>query len=141
MAEKAKWLKIGSKSSRTLWQVIARGLDFVKRDQTSGSTNLVSCRFPIPLQSRRDPCSNSYRELRSELHRHDCSTFIDEPPSIAQGGNGVVVTGCPTCRKKFGTMPQFLDHLTDDVLPAVHQGRAGTRKLLVGLNSASFTSG
>jgi hypothetical protein len=29
-----------------------------------------------------------------------------------------VVTGCPTCRKKFGTMPRFLDHLTDDVLPA-----------------------
>jgi len=55
--------------------------------------------------------------LRSELHRHDFSTFVDEPPSIAQGGNGVVVTGCPTCIKKFGTMPHFLDHLTDDVLP------------------------
>jgi hypothetical protein len=62
--------------------------------------------------------SKLYRELRSELHRHDFSTFVDEPPSIAQGGNGVVVTGCPRCRKKFGTMPQFLDHLTDDVLPA-----------------------
>ena len=63
--------------------------------------------------------SELYRELRTELHRHDFSTFVDEPPSIAQGGQGVVVTGCPTCRKKFGTMPHFLDRLTDDVLPAV----------------------
>jgi hypothetical protein len=57
--------------------------------------------------------------LRTELHRHDFSHFVDEPLSVAQGGRGVVVPGCPTCKKKFGTMPQFLDHLTDDVLPAV----------------------
>jgi hypothetical protein len=63
--------------------------------------------------------SDLYRVLRTELHRHDFSTFVDEPPCIAQGGQGVVVTGCPTCKKKFGTMPQFLDHLTDDVLPAL----------------------
>ena len=57
--------------------------------------------------------SELYRALRTELHRHDFCTFVEEPPCIAaQGGNGVVVTGCPTCRKKFGTMPQFLDHLT-----------------------------
>lgn len=56
---------------------------------------------------------------RTELHRHDFSTFVEQPPSIAQGGRGVVVPGCPTCRKRFGTMPQFLDHLTDDVPPAV----------------------
>jgi hypothetical protein len=30
-----------------------------------------------------------------------------------------VVPGCPACRKRFGTMPQFLDHLTDDVLPVL----------------------
>jgi hypothetical protein len=41
------------------------------------------------------------------------------PPSVAQGGRGVVVSGCATCKKKFGTMPQFMDHLTDDVLPAI----------------------
>jgi hypothetical protein len=60
-----------------------------------------------------------YRALRSEFHRHDFSTFVDEPPSVAQGGRGVVVPSCPMCKKRFGTMPQFLDHLTDDVLPAV----------------------
>jgi hypothetical protein len=56
---------------------------------------------------------------KTELPRHDFSHFFDEPPSIAQGGRGVVVPGCPRCKKRIGTMPQFLDHLTDDVLPAV----------------------
>ena len=55
--------------------------------------------------------------LKTELHQHDFSHFVDEPPSIAQGGRGVVVPGCPKCKKRFGTLPQFLDHLTDDVLP------------------------
>jgi hypothetical protein len=55
--------------------------------------------------------------LKTELHQHDFSHFVDEPPSIAQGGKGVVVPGCPKCKKRFGTLPQFLDHLTDDVLP------------------------
>ena len=31
--------------------------------------------------------------LRTEIHRHDFSHFVDEPPSIAQGGRGVVVPG------------------------------------------------
>lgn len=63
--------------------------------------------------------SELYAALRSEIHRHDFSTFVDDPPSVAQGGNGVVVPGCPACKKRFGTMPHFLDHLTDDVLPAL----------------------
>jgi hypothetical protein len=40
-------------------------------------------------------------ELRTEIHRHDFSHFVDDPPSIAQGGRGVVVPGCPTCKKKI----------------------------------------
>ena len=28
--------------------------------------------------------------LQQEIHRHDFSHFIDEPPSVAQGGRGVV---------------------------------------------------
>jgi hypothetical protein len=55
--------------------------------------------------------------IQQEIHRHDFSHFLDEPPSIAQGGKGVVVPGCPTCRKRFNTMSQFLDHLANDVLP------------------------
>lgn len=35
------------------------------------------------------------RALQSEIRRHDFSTFLDENPSTAQGGPGVVVPGCP----------------------------------------------
>jgi hypothetical protein len=63
--------------------------------------------------------SELYAALRSEIQRHDFATYVDEPPSVAQCGKGVVVPGCPTCKKRFGTMPQFLDHLTDDVLPSL----------------------
>ena len=59
------------------------------------------------------------RELQKETQRHDLSTFVDEPPSVAKGSQGVVVPGCPCCRKRFGTIAQFLDHLTSDVLPAI----------------------
>ena len=59
------------------------------------------------------------RALQQEIHRHDFNYFIREPPSIAQGGRGVVVPGCPTCLKRINTMSQFLDHLADDVLPAL----------------------
>jgi hypothetical protein len=47
------------------------------------------------------------------------SYFVDEPPSVAQGGKGVVVSGCPACRKRINTMTQFLDHLTQDAMPAL----------------------
>jgi len=42
-----------------------------------------------------------------------------EPPPRAQGGPGSVVPGCPKCRKRIGTMPQFLDHLANDAIPAL----------------------
>jgi hypothetical protein len=38
--------------------------------------------------------------IQKEIHRHDFSYFVDEPPSVVQGGKGVVVAGCPACRKK-----------------------------------------
>src|SRR5260370_41211305 len=55
--------------------------------------------------------------IQKEIQRHDLSYFVDEPPSVAQGGKGVVVAGCPTCRKRINTMTQFLDHLTKDAMP------------------------
>ena len=57
--------------------------------------------------------------IQKEIHRHDFSYFVDEPLSVAQGGKGVVVSGCPTCRKRINTMTQFLDHLTNDAMPAL----------------------
>jgi hypothetical protein len=59
------------------------------------------------------------RALQQEIRRHDFNCFIHEPPSIAQGGKGVVVPGCPAYKKRINTMSQFLDHLADDVLPAL----------------------
>jgi len=57
--------------------------------------------------------------IQKEIQRHDLSYFVDEPPSVAQGGKGVVVSGCPACKKRINTMTQFLDHLTNDVMPAL----------------------
>jgi hypothetical protein len=45
------------------------------------------------------------------------SDNVDQPPSMAAGGNGVVTPGCPTCRKRLFTMANFMNHLADDVLP------------------------
>jgi len=46
--------------------------------------------------------------IRTELRRHDLSHFQEDK---------VVVPGCPRCRKRFYTVPQFISHITDDVLP------------------------
>jgi Fe-S oxidoreductase len=56
---------------------------------------------------------------RDELVKHSLDTFVDDPPSIAKGGRGVVVTGCPGCRKQFQSVNQFVNHLVDDVLPVI----------------------
>lgn len=61
--------------------------------------------------------SDLLRLLQQEIRKHDFSYFIDNPPSIAQGGHGVMVPGCPACKVRTNTMPQFLDHLANDVLP------------------------
>jgi hypothetical protein len=63
--------------------------------------------------------SELLRAIQQEIHRHDFSHFVDNPPSVAQGGKGVVVPGCPACKKRINTMSQFLDHLADDAMPAL----------------------
>lgn len=60
-----------------------------------------------------------FKNAKGELMRHSLDTFVDNPPSIAQGGRGVVVTGCPACRKNFQTINQLMYHLADDVLPKI----------------------
>ena len=57
--------------------------------------------------------------IQREIHRHDLSHFVDEPPTMAQGGRGCVVPGCPACKKRLGTISQFLDHLANDAMPAL----------------------
>jgi hypothetical protein len=63
--------------------------------------------------------SELLRALQTEIRRHDFSTFLTEQPSMANGGPGVVVPGCPACKKRLQTMANFMDHLADDVLPGL----------------------
>jgi hypothetical protein len=37
--------------------------------------------------------------IQKEIYRHDFGTFVDEPPLSSKGGKGVVVAGCPACRR------------------------------------------
>lgn len=55
--------------------------------------------------------------LQYELRGHNFDTFVDNPPSVAHGGNGVVVPGCPKCRARLYTMDGYNTHLTQDVVP------------------------
>jgi hypothetical protein len=56
---------------------------------------------------------------RDELQKHTFDTFVNNPPSVVLGGKGVVVPGCPACKKRLQTMNQFMDHLLEDVLPQI----------------------
>jgi hypothetical protein len=60
-----------------------------------------------------------FQSAKRELMRHSWDTFVDDPPSVAAGGNGVVIPGCPACHKRINTNDQYLRHLSDDVLPVI----------------------
>jgi len=59
------------------------------------------------------------RIAREEMQKHSFDSFVDNPPSIAQGGRGGVVSGCPVCKKQFQSMNQFTEHLISDVMPII----------------------
>lgn len=59
------------------------------------------------------------QSAKTELIRHSWDTFVDEQPSVAAGGMGVVIPGCPACHKRITTNDQYLRHLSDDVLPVI----------------------
>ena len=52
--------------------------------------------------------------LQHEIEQHTLGTFPD-----GTGPGAVVISGCPTCRKKLQTINQFVRHITDEVLPRV----------------------
>jgi hypothetical protein len=64
--------------------------------------------------------------IQKEIQRHDLSYFVDEPPSVAEGGRGVVVSGCPPCQKRINTIPEFLQHLANDAMPALIERLSGS---------------
>jgi hypothetical protein len=61
--------------------------------------------------------------VQREIHSHDFSHFVDEPPSLAEGGKGIVVPGCPKCRVRINTLSHFLDDLSNDAIPALLDDR------------------
>lgn len=65
---------------------------------------------------------------QTELRKHDFSTFVENPPSIAKGGMGAVVPGCPHCEKRLSTISQFIEHLAVDVLPGFFDEDFGLRE-------------
>jgi hypothetical protein len=58
-------------------------------------------------------------QAKRELERHSLDTYLTESPAMGQGGRGVVMTGCPACRKNFQSINQLMRHLADDVLPVI----------------------
>jgi len=48
--------------------------------------------------------------VRSEFQNHRFGTFVDEPLSVAQGGNGVIVPGCVTVRSGQPCAGFFMDY-------------------------------
>ena len=56
---------------------------------------------------------------KAEFVRHKWDMFEDEPPSAGAGGSGVVMHGCPACRKRINTLDEFFRHQSDDVLPVI----------------------
>ena len=49
-----------------------------------------------------------FQSAKNELMRHVWDTFVNDPPSVAQGGSGVVIPRCPACHKRLYTVGQFL---------------------------------
>ncbi len=55
-----------------------------------------------------------------ELERHQWGNFTEgDSRTIAQGGRGVIVVGCMACKLRLNTIPQFMQHLSEDVLPQI----------------------
>ena len=73
----------------------------------------------ILLDMDNETKTRMFQVSKAELMRHSWDTFVDEPPSVAAGGNGVVIPGCPACKKRINTNDQYLRHLSDDVLPVI----------------------
>jgi hypothetical protein len=54
--------------------------------------------------------------VQAQLRKHDFDCFLDTSQPLAPGRKGVVVPGCPYCKKTFYTMAQFIEHISFDVL-------------------------
>src|SRR6266403_55755 len=96
----------------------SRQVSTLESARQNDSVAVVFC-FPLLRPERHMQESALLAAIQKEIHRHELSYFVDEPPSVAQGGRGVVVSGCPACRKRINTMTQFLDHPRSGTGPSV----------------------
>jgi hypothetical protein len=58
-------------------------------------------------------------EAKAEMMKHIWGVFVDEAPSVAAGGRGIVIPGCEECRTRINTNDAYLRHLADRVLPRI----------------------
>jgi hypothetical protein len=57
--------------------------------------------------------------IQEEILKHDLSAFVEDRLAVGRIGTGLVVTGCPTCKKRLNTARDFRDHLANDAMPAL----------------------
>jgi hypothetical protein len=58
------------------------------------------------------------KHCQQALESHSWGNFTEgDERTIGQGGKGVVVVGCMKCKVRLNTIPQFMQHLSEDVLP------------------------
>lgn len=67
------------------------------------------------MTTRRDVIA----AVRAEFQRHKMDVFVSNPPSIAEGGNGVVVPGCSICKVRLNTTEQFMEHVSEKVCAVI----------------------
>jgi len=88
---------------------------FISPDKLSSA--ILASPLPTFTWSRSMLKSKLLDAILREIYRHGFDTFVDEPPTTARGGNGVVVTDCPACKKRLQSMNEFLRHLAEDAMP------------------------
>jgi hypothetical protein len=57
--------------------------------------------------------------IQEEILKHDLSAFVEDKLSVGRCGTGLVVTGCPACKKRLNTATEFRDHLANDAMTAL----------------------
>jgi hypothetical protein len=63
---------------------------------------------------------NLIAAIQFEIRRHDFSTFSE---------NGLVVPGCPACKKRLNTLGQFMDHLADNIPGLINRLSEANQKI------------
>lgn len=55
-----------------------------------------------------------------ELEQHSWGHFIEgDTRTVGEGGKGTIAVGCEHCKIRLNTVPQYLQHLAEDVLPRI----------------------